>query len=43
HLEVVHTFPNTGGESITLTANDPRRALQIPMEAQAYGIEPNPR
>ncbi|KAA6324386.1 hypothetical protein EZS27_026283, partial [termite gut metagenome] len=43
HLEVVHTFPYTGGDPITLTADDPRRALQIPMEAQAYGIEPNPR
>jgi hypothetical protein len=43
HLEVIHTFPYTGGDPIKLTANDPRRALQIPMEAQAYGIEPNPR
>jgi tetratricopeptide (TPR) repeat protein len=43
HLEVVHAFPNTGGDPVTLTANDLRRALQIPMEAQAYGVEPNPR
>lgn len=41
HIPVTHTFLNS--PSITLAANDLRRALQIPMEAQAYGLEPNPR
>jgi len=41
HIPVTHTFLNA--PSITLTKDDPRRALQIPMEAQAYGLEPNPR
>lgn len=41
HLSVNHTFLNA--PAITLAKDDPRRALQIPMEAQAYGVEPNPR
>jgi SusD family. len=43
HIEVVHTFPNTNQPTMTLTGNDPRRALQIPMEAQAFGVPANPR
>lgn len=43
HLPVVHTFGVSGDEPITLTGNDLRRALQIPSEAQAFGVEANPR
>ena len=44
HLAVTHTFPNTNKyATMTLAPYDLRRALQIPMEAQAFGIEPNQR
>ncbi len=40
--EVVHTFPD--GRSITLTADDKRKVLQIPKAAiDVGGLEPNPR
>ena len=43
HLPVVHTFTVSGDPSITLTKDDLRRAVQIPSEAQAFGVEANPR
>lgn len=43
HIPVVHTFPMTNKETIVLTKDDKRRAVQIPSEAQGFGVEPNPR
>ena len=43
HLPVVHEFKFTGDPAITLTGDDLRRAIQIPTEAQGFGVEPNPR
>jgi hypothetical protein len=48
HIEVTHTFlvrivTDPTATPIVLTANDPRRALQIPTSAQNFGVEPNPR
>ena len=43
HLPVVHTFEVSGEPAITLTGDDLRRAIQIPSEAQAFGVEANPR
>ena len=41
HLAITHAF--AGGSSITLTPNDLRRAVQIPLDALAFGIVPNKR
>ncbi|MDR2585938.1 MAG: RagB/SusD family nutrient uptake outer membrane protein [Prevotellaceae bacterium] len=43
NLEVTHKFPISNQPDIVLGKNDLRKALQIPMEAQAFGIEKNPR
>lgn len=43
HLPVVHTFKVSGDAPATLTGNDLRRAIQIPSEAQAFGVMANPR
>ncbi|MDR0542506.1 MAG: RagB/SusD family nutrient uptake outer membrane protein [Dysgonamonadaceae bacterium] len=48
HLEVTHYFDvasatNSNIKPIVLSANDLRRALQIPSSAQAFGVEANPR
>ncbi|MDR3366443.1 MAG: RagB/SusD family nutrient uptake outer membrane protein [Prevotellaceae bacterium] len=43
HIPVTHKFPYTMQPTVTLTDNDPRRALQIPSDAQPYGIGKNPR
>lgn len=40
-MEVVHQTQD--GQTITLTKDDPRRELQIPNDATAQGIVPNPR
>ncbi|MEO6000760.1 MAG: RagB/SusD family nutrient uptake outer membrane protein [Chitinophagaceae bacterium] len=41
--QVVVTHPIVGGQPLTLTANDPRRVLQIPSAALLAGISLNPR
>ncbi|WP_178989910.1 RagB/SusD family nutrient uptake outer membrane protein [Winogradskyella schleiferi] len=41
HIEVVHF--DFSGNSYTLGKNDLRRAIQIPTDAQSFGIEANPR
>lgn len=43
HLQVEHKFLDPNQPAVVLTGDDLRRALQIPMEAQAYGIQANPR
>ena len=43
HIPVTHEFPYTMQPTVTLTEDDPRRALQIPLDAQPYGIGKNPR
>lgn len=43
HLAVKHDFYNQPTASITLSPNDLRRAVQIPIDAQTFGIIPNPR
>ena len=40
HLEVTRNFDN---QPITLTKNDNRREIQIPLTARNFGVEPNPR
>lgn len=40
-LPVVH--PTKGGQTITLTADDPRKVLQIPQSTSQSGLTPNPR
>lgn len=42
HLEVVHKFKD-GTASIVLAPDDLRRAVQIPTDAQLFGIKPNER
>jgi len=42
HLEVTHKVYGSVQKEV-LTANDPRRALQIPGGALSYGMTPNPR
>ncbi len=42
NLEVVHTIDDIGN-TITLQKNDNKRLLQIPKDAIALGITPNPR
>ena len=41
HLAITHAI--VGGSSITLTPSDLRRAVQIPLDALAFGIVPNTR
>lgn len=41
HIPVTHDFAD--GQSMTLKANDLRRAVQIPQSATSFGVEPNPR
>jgi hypothetical protein len=43
NLEVIHKYPISGKPDIILSKGDVRRAVQIPMEAQAFGVEKNPR
>ena len=43
HLPVTHTFLDKNQASIQLDRYDLRRAVQIPTEAQGFGVEPNPR
>lgn len=44
NIPVIHSFKNGQKDStITLTASDPRRLLQIPEAAALNGIAPNPR
>jgi hypothetical protein len=40
-IPIVHT--SVGGETETLTPNDPRRLFQLPQEVKLAGIELNPR
>jgi len=40
-IPVVHTL--SGGGQIVLSANDPRRVLQLPALTRQAGLEPNPR
>ncbi len=40
-LPVVHTTRD--GQTLTLTANDPRKVLQIPQSTSLSGLEANPR
>jgi starch-binding outer membrane protein, SusD/RagB family len=42
-LKIPVTHTTTEGQSITLTANDPRRVLQLPVLTRQAGLEPNPR
>lgn len=42
HIEVKHQNAETE-EVFTLTKDDPRRELQIPIPARSYGMEANPR
>lgn len=42
HLEVVHPIKGQA-EPLRLLPNDPRRAIQIPEDAQLFGIKPNER
>lgn len=41
HIPVTHDFVD--GSSLTLKANDLRRAIQIPQSATNFGVKPNPR
>lgn len=41
HIPITHEFAS--GNVLTLTADDNRRAVQIPPSATAFGIAPNPR
>ncbi len=44
NLSVTHTFPvSLGGSTITLSENDLRKAIQLPNDAIAFGLTPNPR
>jgi hypothetical protein len=43
HLPVVHAFYNNEFPAMTLTPNDPRRAVQLPLDAITFGLAPNPR
>lgn len=42
HLEVLHPIKGQD-EPLRLTPDDPRRAIQIPQDAQLFGIKPNER
>ncbi|MBQ4821823.1 RagB/SusD family nutrient uptake outer membrane protein [Aquimarina sp. MMG016] len=44
NIPVTHVLPvSEGGGTLELTANDLRKAVQIPQDAQSFGISPNPR
>ncbi|WP_152593095.1 RagB/SusD family nutrient uptake outer membrane protein [Jejuia pallidilutea] len=46
NIEVIHRNANVNGgttSTFTLTKDDNRRAVQIPSDAQAFNIAPNPR
>lgn len=44
NLPVTHIVPESeGGGVFNLTANDLRKAIQIPSDAQSFGLTPNPR
>ena len=43
HLPVTHTFRVSDRAPIRRGKDDLRRAVQIPTEAQGFGVEPNPR
>ena len=44
NVPITHQLPlSEGGELLELPAGDPRRAIQIPADALAQGLTPNPR
>lgn len=43
NIEITHRFGRNNSNSVVLPKKDPRRLLQIPEDAQAFGIEANPR
>ena len=42
-LKIPVTHETVGGSRITLSSNDPRRVLQLPVLTRQAGLEPNPR
>jgi hypothetical protein len=43
HLAIKHNLLTGAPTPIVLSASDPRRAVQIPVDAQTFGIKPNTR
>lgn len=44
NISITHVIPESeGGGSIELSANDLRKAIQIPNDAISFGLTPNPR